>query len=215
MKRVSVFVMLLLLCAPALWAGSITVWGSGRDSSGNALSGGSLDPHYTITAYNGSTLATPLATYVVNADPNLYPYTIAATNSLSPDVLGNGLYTYTTYFDLTGYNPNSASLTGVWGGDDYPGGVYLNGKAVNAPTTSNQCCYFQGNLLINSGFVNGTNQLSFVINQADNWYDYARIQNMTVTVDPAVQTVPEPASVVLLGSGIIGIVGRLRKKMHA
>ncbi len=204
----------LLLGTLNVLADTVTIRGSGRDNTGAALAGGSLDPHYTITAYNGTTLASPLATYVVDAG-GLYPYTIAAADSLSPNVLGNGDYTYTTTFDLTGLDASTAELTGIWGGDDSPGGVLLNGTAVSAPTTyPSGCCYFQGSLDITSGFVDGTNTISFVIDQTDNWYDYARIGDLTVTASPisGTSSVPEPASMTLLGTGLLAAVGRMRSK---
>ena len=209
-SRVLSIVIVLAFSAAVASASSITVYGTGVDNNGNCLAGGSIDPHYMITAGPGTENG-PINAIVVDAG-GLPCGTVAQSNSLTP---GGGVMTYTTTFDLSGYDPASASIAGTWDGDDSPVGVYLNGQEITWTWNTNTCCYFWGDYSATSGFVAGVNTLSFSILQNDNWYDYARIGEGTVTVQPLdTSAVPEPSSFVLLFSGIAGS-SRLRgRKKH-
>ena len=179
---------------------TITIFGSGKDNLGNFLPGGAVDPHYTITGYPGTNTGS-ISAVVVNAG-GLPHGTIAEENSLSPDVQGTGDYTYSTTFDLTGLNISTASLTGTWGGDDDPGGVFLNGIVIPyTPLTGPGLGFFGGTYTAASGFLPGVNTLSFEIDQADNYYDYANIGDGTVSAN-AIST-PEPGSATLVTFGLM------------
>ena len=199
----------LAVCSISSQADTIRIFGSGQDNNGVYLPGGAIDPHYTITG----TPAGPGSFAAVRVDAGgLPPGTIAEANSLSPDLQGTGFYTYTTTFDLTGFNLSTAVLNGTWGGDDAWGGVTLNGQAI-AWTAGypGPCCFFDGTFNATTGFLPGINTLSFTIDQTDNWFDYANIGGGTVTADPIGSPTPEPASLLLFGSAISALALRRRK----
>ena len=214
MKRaaivLSIMVMTLGLAVQA-HADSFTIFGTGEDTSGAFLPAGAVDQNYTITSYPG-TVGAPLSAYVENLSPNpFWPGTVSSGDTLTPDVAGTGWYTYTTSFSLAGYDPATASLAGFWSADDAMEGVYLNGDII--PGTGYQWGWpAQGTFTAASGFQAGTNTLSFVVDQADNYWDYINVADMTVTTEPA--SVPEPPVILLLGLGLMGLAG-LRRKIQA
>lgn len=212
MKRaaivLSIMVMTLGLAVQA-HADSLSIFGTGRDTFGAFLPAGAVDQNYTITSYPG-TVGAPLSAYVENFSPFL-PGTVSSGSTLYPDVAGTGWYTYTTSFSLAGYDPATASLVGAWYADDAMEGVYLNGDII--PGTGYQWGWpaYQ-TFTAASGFQAGTNTLSFVVDQADNYWDYINVAYMTVTTEPA--SVPEPPIILLLGLGLMGLAG-LRRKIQA
>ena len=81
-------------------------------------------------------------------------------------IAGGTSLVYQTKFDLTGFNPASARITGRWAADNRGQSVILNGTplAVPAPSSFDSWAAFN----INSGFISGMNTLQFVIfNDAD------------------------------------------------
>ncbi|HEV3329923.1 MAG TPA: hypothetical protein VG096_03010 [Bryobacteraceae bacterium] len=78
--------------------------------------------------------------------------------------------TYSTTFSLVGLDPLTASLNINWAADDCALTVFLNGK----PVGSGPGCpgfFATTNLKITSGFVAGTNTLTFVTTNGDNNYE--------------------------------------------
>jgi hypothetical protein len=125
------------------------------------------DPHYRLT-FGGSTAYAATAAGAFPIPPWLGNNSMSAWISPSPDTLGlsDGLgtynYRYETRFNLTGFNPATARLSGRWATDNRGVDILINGISTGQSNTAQfpQWTSFQ----ITSGFVPGTNRLTFVVN---------------------------------------------------
>jgi hypothetical protein len=99
------------------------VFGTGLDSSGSVLAGGTVDPNYELIGSADTSFPGPNAV-VLNEGPPISPNGPWVANgpnskwiSVQPNNPPNaapGNYTYQTTFDLTGFDPGTAQLTGQW-----------------------------------------------------------------------------------------------------
>jgi len=125
------------------------------------------DPHY-VWIPNGP-LISPLPAYAATSPggfpipPWLPDNRVSAWISQNQNTFipGGTSFTYQTTFDLTGFNPASARITGRWAADNRGQTIILNGTAVTAPAPSSFDAWASFN--ISSGFVPGMNRLQFVI----------------------------------------------------
>jgi len=111
-----------------------------------------------------------------------------------------GNYTYDLMFDLTGLNPSTAAISGLFGTDN-DGSISLNGNAAVATTG------FAGfgattNFSFTSGFIAGINKIHVVV---DNGGDPTAIFVQLSGTAAAAGGVPEPTTVVLIGAGLAGL----------
>ncbi len=153
--------------------GQITLFNTGVDSSGVPLAGGSNDPHWTILSGPSGTFPAPAV--VAGNPPGDY-----ASNSNSRWVWENASqnaginspYTFRETFDLTGENPNTATISGSWGVDN-DGIILLNGSTPVGTGTLSLSGYGNNwgsfhNFTITGGFVAGVNTLDFVATDTGN-----------------------------------------------
>jgi hypothetical protein len=149
----------------------ITIFGTGVVSSGVLASDGVVDSHYSLissvdpatpgpNAYVVNSTVWPIPPWIAEGPSSKwigpYPYTSGAVSSAA------GAYTYRTTFNLTGFNPSTAVLTGQYAADD-GASIQLNGVTVFS--TSQGFGAFQS-FTINSGFAAGLNTLDFVVQNA-------------------------------------------------
>jgi hypothetical protein len=209
------------VCASAssAFATSITLFGTGADSSGLVLPGGSSDPHYTVSGPG----VTGTQQAVVYSPAAVWPGWVPNdANSAwigfkdSSDTRPYGTYTFETTFNLTGYNPSTASLIGRWAADQY-GSLYLNGALEQSVPDGNWNAGANPNLTsftISSGFLAGINTLDFSVVFPDG-FDGLRVEPLTLTATPNGTGVPETGqTVMLLGLGLAGL-GWFRQTLKA
>src|SRR5205823_1873549 len=110
---------------------------TGVDGSSMPLAVGSVDPHWTLTstdpAFPGPNAIVP------NRSNSWTPNTATSTwISVQTNNKGNGgqTYTYSTTFDLTGFDPTTATISGGWS-CDHSCTMRLNGTQVGSLPTGN------------------------------------------------------------------------------
>ena len=221
MKAVSIVCSLFLLAgALPVWAAPITsLFNTGVDDNGQLLPAGP-DLHYTISRidyagcyicgevpYDPQNPPTVLSNYLTPVPPmaaNILQFThgawvpngptsnwVSYEGSFGSSQFFTGLYTYQTTFDLTGLDPNSVQISGVWGTDD-PGWMYLNLSDTNVPDINNLVVFGGGFSSLTQFSITGTNglfrpglnTLTFVVWDAGNAVTGLRLDIQSATAEP-------------------------------
>ena len=137
--------------------------------------------------------------------------TLNQGDSLDPSVNGN--YAYSLSFDLTGFNPDTASFAGRFLVDNKVSSIILNGNTIFNGLAGGFTGADWVNFSANSGFVNGTNVLQInAVNLAQQSGNPAGLR--VEFTESAVAAVPEPATWALMiaGFGMTGFAMRRRRK---
>jgi len=214
---VLVSIAFLYLSAERSSAGPITtLFGTGLDGSGNLLANGAVDPHYTVIGGPSA----PSAFVIGNPEAVPWVGNTATSQWISPapSTLGGlGPFTYTTTFDLTGFDPSTAQISGFWSADDQ-GEMFLNGNPVastpgvfSAPWNS----LFAFN--ITSGFIPGINTLSFFVPNGTEIPAGAQGPTGLQVEITSATALPEPSTMVIFAMVSIGGAGfaALRRRKFA
>jgi hypothetical protein len=198
-------------------------------NTGTSYNASFVDQNYTL-AYDPTTPGAGIAGAAYYVDPTKSPVSpngpwfadtstsawIGARHDESTGEDATGYFTYATTFDLTGFDPATASLTGQWSTDNPGVEIILNGNVFNF-TTPDQA-YSMGFFGYSMGtdFVSGVNTIQWVI-MNDHCPPPSCGTNPTgfrneysVTADSL--TTPEPASLALITGGICALLPTLRRK---
>jgi hypothetical protein len=220
----------LFLTAPTAKAEIITsLFNTGVSNTGTRLGGGLVDPHWTIST-NPSGTGSAAYTTVANGFPLPGPWLSNPTGAAwiqptsgTTDNHAAGTYVYSTNFDLTGFDPTTATVSFRVAADDRISGVYLNGNNVgftyNGVNGGAAYASLSDQFTISNPafFQDGLNQLQFhVVNDpvaGDDCYDPTNPTGMLVKVYGKACPIPEPSTFALVGAGLgIFAFRRLRKK---
>ena len=210
LARSAALLIVIASCAtrPAA-AGSISLFNTGVNASGTPLPGGSSDPHWSIIAGPGITSPIP-AVVLDNQQVGTYaqsPNSAWVWVNASGVAGTNSPYTFQLTFDLTGFNPAMATISGSWGVDN-DGSILLNGStpvgsgalALDGGDNASNYLSFH-DFQITGGFVSGINTLDFLST------DLGVIGGLNVnSLVGTVSSVPEPGSLVLSGIGALGVL---------
>jgi hypothetical protein len=187
---------------------------TGQDGSGNVqLSGNSLDANWKES--NANNPQNPPSSYVVasdNADWGGGGWFANGSNSswIAPnpnDATGNGNFTLTYTFDLTGYDLNTVAFQNLrWSIDD-GGYVQLNGHTEASLSSGNWGSFHAFSIPV-SDLVQTVNTLTITSTGSDNLLEGARLEG-TLSVSPIPE--PETYAMLLAGLGLVGFIARRRK----
>ncbi|HUF61088.1 MAG TPA: LamG-like jellyroll fold domain-containing protein [Verrucomicrobiales bacterium] len=169
---------LLFACAVhgsvAVFAAPIPgLYNTGVDDDGNILVGGGVvDPHYELVessdeAYPGPEVVTLNEGWPVQAGVWLLdgPDSRWIAPRREQNVGNNeGDYYYRTTFDLTGFDPSMARITGRWSSDNGGVDILINGVSTGLRNDLQFGSWTE--FEIAAGFVEGENSLEFVVNNA-------------------------------------------------
>jgi hypothetical protein len=132
------------------------------------LAGGSVDPHYKLIVSPDSTFTGPDAIVTTHIAEGYWVPQSATAKWIAPSphqsypgatpCNASGTYAYRTTFDLTGFDPATARITGQWGADNSGTAVRLNGVSLGITAASYSPLTA---FTISSGFAAGMNTLEF------------------------------------------------------
>lgn len=202
---------LLALVAPTQ-AAPIPIFNTGVDDSGIPRADNAAETHYSLIAPSPTT-GTPFVTTSTGGFP-VPPWLADSTISawIAPTAStddATGAYTYHTTFDLTGFDETTAILGGRWSTDNNGLDILIN-TLPTGQTTGFADFGIWTLFSITAGFTPGLNTLDFVLSNGGGPTGL-RVEFEVATADPTGTTVPEPASLALLGIGLAGL-GALRRR---
>jgi hypothetical protein len=164
------------------------LFNTGVDASRVVLADGMVDPHYTIVVNADSASPTALV-----QDSTVFPIVAgpwlandAESKWIGPRVetsaAAGGDYVYRTTFDLTGFDPATASVAGDWSTDNSGLDISINGVGTGQSNTGNFGAYTP--FAVSSGFQAGVNTLEFKLNNAGLGYTGLRVRGLRVLAVP-------------------------------
>lgn len=173
MKRIQCFAGVIVVAYSLLNVYGAAIPGlfnTGLNNEGALLGAEELDPHWKLLEsadpeFTGPDLFTLTPGFPVG------PWIAEGPNSrwIAPrpqQGTGNaeGNYTYRITFNLTGFDPTTASISGQWSTDNNGSDILINGTATGQGNTAQFGGWTQ--FRVTSGFVAGENTLDFVVNNA-------------------------------------------------
>ena len=211
-------------------ADPIKLFTTGVTDAGALAAAGTVDSHYKLVVGTGTQGAYVLGNDTTTSPGSGWAGNTAGSKWLVPtsggltDVIGNGTtYTYRTTFTIdpaAGYDLSTASINGTVFADDRVK-IFINGvdTGFDLPTGggSGFVPAALSSFLIKTGFKFGENTIDFVVLNTPFAPTPSGLQVTTLTGSifkgvPPPASVPEPATLILIGTGLAGIAARSRRK---
>lgn len=182
-------------------------WGAGAGQK----PGNGADLHWDLDvspqAFTGNPIA---ATWISNGASVASRWITPTPNGLTSfDPTTPGLYTYSTSFDLSGFDPATASFAGRFAADNTVDAILLNGTQIGSGGSFSDWSAFAAS----TGFVPGLNTLEFVVRNFAR--DGGNPTGLRVEfADSNVAVVPEPSTwaMMIAGFGVVGFAMRRRRQ---
>jgi hypothetical protein len=191
---------------------SIQIFNTGVNGSGALLANNVADPHYSLIA-----APAPYTTAMTGDGANDFAWLPDGPNSrwigVTPwlaEWVPIGTYVYRTTFDLTGFNPSTATVNLDLASDNECR-VFLNGVDTGILTGAESFTSFCS-LSITNGFVNGLNTLDFELNNATT--PGAPTHNpsgLRVELSGYATAIPEPTALAFAGLATLFVALERRK----
>lgn len=203
----------------------------GLYNTGEGLSNGSVDTHFTLSSTSTASSSAyttagftgfPFGYWLADsASANSHWITPSANVAQSYDPVTNGIYDYTTTFNLSGYNANTATFSGQFAADN-SAIVLLNGKEIaftNGSQSSNDYTSFStwSSFSAPTGeglFKSGLNTLTFeVTNFAQSSGNPTGLRAEFLSSSVAAVPEPEQWAMLMLGLPLIGWTMRRKQSL--
>lgn len=192
------------------------LYNTGLDGSGALVATpGGVDGNWDVTPPGADAITYSHSNYATNDADSQW---ISSNSSGGSETTGPTDYSFTTSFDLTGYDASTAGIVGDWGVDNWAT-IYLNGSDTGVSLPFGTSSFTSLTAFALSGdFISGVNTLTVRLtnaypapSQTDPGPMALRFDNLVLTAD---RQVPEPAALGLLGLGLFGI-GAARRRRRA
>lgn len=195
-----------LMASTALAVPIPGLFNTGVDNSGTPLPNGAVDPHWVLSA-GPAGVPTAIAgdprpgSWVANTPTSRWVTPFANGNS-SP---GAGTYLYDLTFDLTGFDPTTATISGDWSSDNNSS-VLLNGVPFATHSGGTSAFLTFDSFSTGTGFLPGINTLTIqVVNQGGPTGAHVNELRGDASL------IPEPGCMLLAGIGCVVAFG-IRKQ---
>lgn len=143
------------------------LFNTGVNASGVSLPDDAKDSHYRLVLGGTDAFAAtsaggfPIGPWM--GDTAASAWISPSVTTVAPsDGTSNTRYHYETTFDLTGFNPATARLSGRWATDNDGIDILINGTSTGNANTAQFPVWTP--FAISSGFIAGTNRLTFIVN---------------------------------------------------